>query len=75
MLALLRRVVCEKAHEVKHPDPERAAAFLLTALITLLPPLFLSPTQELFPEPMSHDDLEAEVRLLIRSYVGVELDG
>ena len=67
VLECLRRVVREKADEVCHPDAERATGFLLTALTTLLPPLFLSPTQELFPEPMSHDVLENELRLLIRS--------
>ena len=74
VLELLRRIVREKAEEAGHPDPERAAAFLLTALITLLPPLVLS-SHEFFPEPMSPDLLEREVRLLIRSYLGVDREG
>jgi AcrR family transcriptional regulator len=72
----LRRILREKSGELAHPDPDRAAAFLLTTLITLLPPLFLSPTQDLFPEPISPDSIEQEVRILARSYLGsAGLDG
>ncbi len=71
VLELLRQIVRQHAGELKHPDPERATAFLITALITLLPPLFLSPTQELLPEPMSHAELENELRLLARRYLGL----
>lgn len=71
VLERLRRIVREKSSEVGHPDPERATAFLFTALITLLPPLFLSPTPDFLPEPMSHDLMEREVRVLVRSYLGV----
>ena len=74
VLELLRGIVREKTEEARHPDPEGAVAFLLTALITLLPPLFLS-SKELFPEPMSPDLLEREVRHLIRSYLGVDREG
>ncbi len=69
VLAGVRVIVLKKKDEVRHPDPEVATAFLLTALITLLPPLFLSPTQELFPEPIAHDRIAEELRTLIRSYL------
>lgn len=67
----LRHIVRRKTREVGHTDPDRATAFLITVLITLLPPLFLSPTQRSLPEPMSHDELEREVRYMIRAYIGV----
>lgn len=71
VLALLRAIVRDKASEVRHPDPELATAFLLTALITLLPPLFLYPEPDLMPDPFDAETLEREVRRLIRSYVGL----
>jgi len=74
VLELLRATVRAKAHEIRHPDPDRASAFLLTALITLLPPLFLYPAPELVPGGLDPEALEAEVRRLIRSYVGLPPD-
>lgn len=71
VLACLRAVFEVKRAEVDHPDPDAAARFMLTALIALLPALFLSPSQELFPEPISGDELEREVRRLTRRYLGV----
>ena len=75
VLGLLRVIVGEKTSDMRHPDPEVATAFLLTTLITLLPPLFLYPDSGLMPEPLDTDTLEREVRCLIRSYVGVTADG
>ncbi|MDX1394988.1 MAG: TetR/AcrR family transcriptional regulator [Gemmatimonadota bacterium] len=72
VLALLRGCVDQKSREIRHPDPARATAFLLTTLIALLPPLFLYSTPELMPEPLDPETLEREVRRLIRSYVGLD---
>ena len=65
----LQAIVAEKRSETDHPDPEQATTYLVTVLVSLLPPLFLSPP-ELFPVPVSHDALEAELRVMVARYLG-----
>ena len=71
VLELLRRLARERKDEIGHPDVDKATGFLLTALVTLLPALFLSPTQELFPHPMDSDEMQRELQVVVRSYLGL----
>lgn len=64
------RVVVAKSDEVTHPDPALACGFVITTLITLLPPLYLAQSQELMPVVMSPEQIGEEVKRLCRSYLG-----
>ncbi|MEZ4425661.1 MAG: TetR/AcrR family transcriptional regulator [Gemmatimonadota bacterium] len=69
VLAQLRAALASTADGAAHPDPARATAFVVTALLALMPALFLGADADLVPEPLPRDVLEQEIRRLVRRYL------
>lgn len=68
----LGRLLLARAHEIRHPDPRRAAAFGLTQVFSTLESAMLFGELRSGDLALSDDELAAELTLAYLAYLGVQ---